>query len=140
MAVCSHCGEPVVEGASFCANCGAPLKEEPAQVQETDPYAQPSYAEPSFEEPVNYDPPQSSSYNPVPVEPIPTGALFAWSVAIILFCTIPGVIALLKVREINKATSAEEQMQKLSSAKKWLIAGTVLAVLNLIIQLTARMQ
>ena len=50
----------------------------------------------------------------------------------LLFCTIPGVAALIYVLRINKATTPEEQLKTLDTAKKILIVGTVLAVLNLV--------
>ena len=135
MAVCSHCGEPVVEGASFCANCGAPLKEEPAQTYQNDIFEPVPQEEPGI-----FDQPQPSAYVPQPVEPIPTGGLIAWGIFVLLFCTIPGVVALINTRKINRATSYEEQQHALDVTKKWLIAGTILAVLNMILQVYSRMQ
>ena len=74
-----------------------------------------------------------------PVEPMPIGGLVAWSIFVVLFCTIPGIVALFYVLRINRAATVEEQMKTMDTAKKILIAGTALAVFNLITQIAVNM-
>ena len=158
MAMCPYCGESVPDGKAFCTNCGASLKmthDNPHAPQEVpkpeDPFrpagdlASPqdnSYGNSGADVPSYQSSYQSTSqdYDPVPQPPapIPVGGLIAWSIFVILFCTIPGVVSIIKVRSINQAPTLEEQQLRMDSAKKWLIAGTVLAVLNIIIQIISR--
>ena len=148
---CIACGAPLDDVK--------PVAEEPAVVEPAAevPAAEAAPAEAAPAEPQEsfYEPAQTSTesggakedslinpghnnYNIPPVSynqqvtPIPIGGYVAWSIAVILFCTIPGVIALYYVLKINKATTVEEQQQTLSTAKKVLIVGTALAVINLI--------
>ena len=73
------------------------------------------------------------------VTPIPIGGYVAWSIFVILFCTIPGIAALFYVLRINRATTPEEQLKTLDTAKKILIVGTVLAVINLVSTIASNM-
>ena len=75
--------------------------------------------------------PQQNYYQQMP-DPIPLGGMTAWAIVIILFCTIVGIVALVKVRGINNAVTYEEQQQRLKSAKTWLIVGSVLSVLSVL--------
>ena len=74
-----------------------------------------------------------------PAGKIPIGGYIAWAVFNILFCTIPGVIGLFYVLKINKAATEEDQLRAVDSAKKALMIGSVLAVLNLLGQITMNM-
>lgn len=74
-----------------------------------------------------------------PPEKLPIGGYIAWAVFNILFCTIPGAIGLYYVLRINKAATVEDQLKAKDSAKKALMIGTVLAVLNLLVQITTNM-
>ena len=89
--------------------------------------AQPAYA---AQQPV-YNAPQS-------VAPVSTGGLLAWAIISILLCTIPGIVALIKVLGINNSATVEEQQQKLSSAKTWCIVATVLGAVALIANIGLR--
>ena len=73
------------------------------------------------------------------VTPIPIGGYIAWSIFVILFCTIPGIAALIYVLRINRAATVEEQLKTMDTAKKILIVGTVLAVLNLVSMIVSNM-
>lgn len=66
------------------------------------------------------------------VPPYATGGLLAWSIIVLLLCTIPGIVALVQTTKINKCATVEEQAKKIHSAKVWCIVGTVLGVLALI--------
>ena len=121
MATCEYCGCDVSPKAKYCENCGAPLPAVP--VEQTEP---PSYT------PVSY-PGQAQQYSfSQPVPPVSTGGLLAWSIVTLLLCLIPGIIALVKTVNINKAATVEEQQARMSSAKTWCIIGTVLGILSII--------
>lgn len=62
-----------------------------------------------------------------------TGGLVAWGIITLLLCTIPGVVALVKVANINNARTVEEQQRAVSDVKTWCTVGTVLGVLFYII-------
>ena len=82
---------------------------------------------------------RNSSRSNRTVTPIPIGGYIAWSIFVILFCTIPGVAALVYVLRINRAATVEEQLKTMDTAKKILIVGTVLAVLNLVSMIVSNM-
>ena len=87
----------------------------------------------SYQPPVNN--PQSSyqpTYYSSSPAPVSTGGMLAWSIITLLLCTIPGIVALINVANVNKAETVEEQEKKLSTAKTWCIIGTVLGILSLI--------
>ena len=69
----------------------------------------------------------------------PIGGLIAWAIFNTLGCLIPGAIALYYIFKINKAASYDEQQQLLTNTKRILVVGTVLCVLNLIMQFGGRM-
>lgn len=127
MAKCSYCGAENPEGSKFCSECGAPM-------------AAPANAAPEFSTPQPaYVPPENpygaAQFNP-PVQ-LPTGGLLAWAIISILLCMIPGIVALVQVLGINSAATAEQQQQRLSSAKTWCTVATVLGVLSLIVNIIA---
>ncbi len=140
--ICPFCDRENPDTAEICEGCGASLAEIP--VTEPKPAA---FSEP-VQDTVNQKPNihvqgdiVQSPYAPPAygVEPLPLGGLIAWSVIVILFCLIPGVVALVKVLNINKAQTYEEQMARYNNAKVWLIAGTVLGVLSLMGGVGSRM-
>lgn len=116
MSVCVNCGAQLDEDTVFCANCGAKVDASPAP----QPVQQ------------NYYPP---AYTPVPQ--VSTGGFVAWGIITLLLCTIPGIVALCKVGQINKATTVADQEKAISSTKTWCIIGTILGVLSLIGALAA---
>ena len=84
----------------YCVNCGAPLPDGTryctycgAQQGAASPYYQP------------------------PVPRYSTGGLVAWGIITLLLCTIPGIVALVKVGNINNARTVEEQQQAVSNVK-----------------------
>ena len=79
-----------------------------------------------------FTPPQPGYNTAQSVTPVATGGLLAWAIISILLCTIPGIVALVKVLGINNSATVEEQQQKLSSAKTWCIVATVLGIVGLI--------
>ena len=114
MPYCSSCGANNPDGNTYCTSCGAPLSASapaPAPVVN----AVPQY-----------------------VAPISTGGMLAWSIIVLLFCTIPGIVAIVKTSGINKSYTVEEQQQKLKSAKIWCIVGSVLGALALIVMMMNR--
>ena len=103
---------------SYCVNCGAPLPDGTryctycgAQQGAPSPYYQP------------------------PVPRYSTGGLVAWGIITLLLCTIPGIVALVKVGNINNARTVEEQQQAVSDVKTWCTVGTVLGILLYVISI-----
>ena len=142
MAFCPNCGANVPDGASFCTNCGSTLSTPAANDQagyQQPNYQQPNYQQPNYQQP-NYQQPvyQQPVYQP-PVEPYSTGGLMAWSIITLLLCTIPGIVAIVQTVSINKATTVEEQEQKIKNAKIWCTVGTVLGVILLILSIIANL-
>ena len=82
---------------SYCVNCGAQLPDGTRYC--TNCGAQQGAASPYYQPPV----PQYS-----------TGGLVAWGIITLLLCTIPGVVALVKVANINNARTVEEQQRAVS--------------------------
>ena len=151
MATCPYCGSEVSFSAKFCTKCGAKLAEvpveqtapaayQPVSLNEEDtawPGAEPASNQeetvPEAGEPYAQPFTVAQPYNqPQTVAPVPTGGLLAWAIITLLLCTIPGIVAIVKTVSINKATTVEEQMKRINSAKTWCIVGTVLGALQLI--------
>ena len=165
MPYCTSCGSEIPAGSRFCTSCGAPVEapEQPVNVQPPaeqpvqQPYVQPqSYVQPDagyqqpdagyqqpgggYQQPGGYQ--QAQPYGQAGyqqyVAPIPTGGLLAWAIITLLLCTIPGIVATVKVSGINKSYTVEEQQKKLKSAKVWCIVATVLGVLALVYTVLTR--
>ena len=132
MANCPYCGSAAPFGAKFCQNCGATLPEVPVEQTNPAPYTPVSYPRDEGYQPQQYQPNYQRYYNQ-PVPPVSTGGLLAWAIITLFLCTIPGIVAIVKTTEINKAMTVEEQQSRISSAKTWCIVGTVLGVILLII-------
>ena len=98
------------------------------QSSQQNAYGQPNYQPNSY----NQQPYDQSHYYDSKPAPVETGGLLAWSIITILLCTIPGIVALVNVLNVNKVLTLEEQQKKLSAAKLWCIIGTVLGILYLI--------
>ena len=145
--ICPYCDSENSDSAKFCTSCGASLAEAAVTetaVAETDAFADPADEAVNQASDIRDDAPVVESpyappYYGEPVVPIPIGGLIAWSVIVILFCLIPGIVALVKVLGINSAPTVEEQQRRLASAKVWLIVGTVLGALSLIGGVGSRM-
>ena len=136
MAFCPNCGSQLPEGSNHCPNCGAPVTPPPAEQPDSfgsadsqQPYSQ--YNQQPYSQ---YN--QQPYYQP-PVPQVPTGGLMAWSIITLLLCTIPGIVALVKVNGINKCATVEEQQNKIKSVKIWCTIGTILGVLAVIWQIAA---
>ena len=138
--ICPYCKSENNDTAKFCSGCGAPLTEDAGvQTDTPDPAPEvqpkPAYEAKPYSEPASGSSYQSSyqsaPYNEV-VTPIPVGGMTAWAIVIILFCTIPGIVSLVKVLGINNARTYSEQQERLANAKTWLIVGTVLGALSAI--------
>ena len=162
MAVCTHCGAVNSDDSKFCTSCGAPLPQAtapvaaaaaaaaaipevpaepaiPAQPQAPVPELTFDAPQPTYTPPQAPEAPQQPVYTQQPnygaaqqVTPVSTGGLLAWAIISILLCTIPGIVALVKVLGINNSVTVEEQQKKLSSAKTWCIIATVLGALTVL--------
>ena len=76
-----------------------------------------------------------SPYYQPPVPRYSTGGLVAWGIITLLLCTIPGIVALVKVGNINNARTVEEQQQAVSDVKTWCTVGTVVGILLYVISI-----
>ena len=103
---------------SYCVNCGAPLPDGTRYCS----YCGALQVAPS-------------PYGQSPVPRYSTGGLVAWGIVTLLLCTIPGVVALVKVGNINNARTVEEQQRAISDVKTWCTVGTVLGALFYVISL-----
>ncbi len=146
MAFCPNCGSSLPEGSNHCPNCGAPVTPAPTDQAGGTSYQQQNPFDPAYNQQQNsFD----SAYNQQPygqlnqpyaretVPMVPTGGLMAWAIITLLLCTIPGIVALVKVNGINKCMTVEEQQQKIKSAKTWCTVGTILGVLAVIGQIAS---
>lgn len=149
MKICPYCHNENENNNKFCNFCGAPFENDAEKADNTADESVPEF------EPIDHqlqDSPVPAQESEVPaynnsdfgannrtVTPIPIGGYVAWSIFVILFCTIPGIAALIYVLRINRAATPEEQLKTLDTAKKILIVGTVLAVLNLVSTIVANM-
>ncbi len=144
MAFCPNCGSQLPEGSNHCPNCGAPVtppadvQTDNTQYQQQDPFSpadnQQSYSQYNQQPYSQYNQP----YTQAPLPQVPTGGLMAWAIITLLLCTIPGIVAIVKVSGINKCTTVEEQQNKIKSAKIWCTVGTVLGILAVIGQIASR--
>ena len=64
---------------------------------------------------------------PMPA-PRPIGGMIALSIVAILFCTIGGIVTLVKTVNINSAMTYAEQQARYASAKRWGIASIVIGI------------
>lgn len=103
---------------SYCVNCGAPLPDGTRYC--TNCGAQQGAASPYYQ-------PLVPRYS--------TGGLVAWGIITLLLCTIPGIVALVKVGNINNARTVEEQQRAVSDVKTWCTVGTVLGILFFVISI-----
>lgn len=147
MQTCQNCGTTNPDGQRTCSTCGSQLPQFSYQ-----PYQQsaPAYQQPyqqnyqqanqqSYQQ--NYQQPYQQSYQqPYQQKPAdyPAGGLIAWSIITLLLCTIPGIIALINVAQINNCATVEEQQKKISTTKICCIIGTILGTLSLLGVLLSR--
>ena len=151
---CTSCGAPLPQATAPVAAAAAAAAAIPEVPAEPAIPAQPQAPVPelTFDAPQpTYTPPQAPEapqqpvyaqqpvYTQQPVygaaqqvTPVSTGGLLAWAIISILLCTIPGIVALVKVLGINNSVTVEEQQKKLSSAKTWCIIATVLGALTVL--------
>ncbi len=149
MKICPYCHNENENDNKFCNFCGAPFENDAAKAENTEVESVPEFEPIDYQTQENTVPAQESevsvhnSFDPGanngPVTPIPIGGYIAWSIFVILFCTIPGIAALIYVLRINRAATVEEQLKTMDTAKKILIVGTVLAVLNLVSMIVSNM-
>ena len=71
-----------------------------------------------------------------PAQKMPDQTLMlVWSIILTCFCSICGIVGLVKTVKARKTMDAAMQYKLLNSAKIWLIIGTVLHVLPMIADL-----
>ena len=149
MKICPYCRNEIENVNKFCNFCGSACENDSAKTENTEVESVPEFEPIDYQTQENTVPAQESevpvhnSFDPGanngPVTPIPIGGYIAWSIFVILFCTIPGIAALIYVLRINRAATVEEQLKTMDTAKKILIVGTVLAVLNLVSMIVSNM-
>ncbi|MBO4418282.1 MAG: hypothetical protein J5789_00420 [Oscillospiraceae bacterium] len=152
MKKCSFCGRNNPDENTRCATCGCTLPESANQPESgsagsyTNPhnvnsqsngYGQGGYNQYNGYGQGDYNQYNSYGRNYAPPR-YPSSGLIAWSIVTLLFCTIPGIVALVYAVGINSSTSSAEQERKISNAKTWCTVGTVLSVLALIYALAVR--
>ena len=138
MAYCQHCGSTVPDGSSFCTNCGAPISTQSSQNSNNYSNSYNNSYSSGYDNSYGSAPQGYQPYS-APVPAYSTGGLMAWSIITLLLCTIPGIVAIVKTTQINKATTVEEQQKTISSAKTWCIVGTILGILAVIGSLAQNM-
>ena len=149
MKICPYCRNENENDNKFCNFCGSPFENDAAKTENTEVESVPEFEPIDYQTQENTVPAQESEVpvhnsfdsgaNNMTVTPIPIGWYIAWSIVVILFCTIPGIAALIYVLRINRAATVEEQLKTMDTAKKILIVGTVLAVLNLVSMIVSNM-
>ena len=87
------------------------------------------------------NPPQYT-YSPTPfdskIPEIAIGKYVAWAVVDILLSLLFGILGLVFVLKINKSETVEEQQKNLKYARIFLIIGTVIAALNILLMILPR--
>ena len=87
------------------------------------------------------NPPQYT-YSPTPfdskIPEIAIGKYVAWAVFDILFSLLFGILGLVFVLKINKSETVEEQQKNLKYARIFLIIGSVIAALNILLIILPR--
>ena len=87
------------------------------------------------------NPPQYT-YSPTPfdskIPEIAIGKYIVWAVFDILFSLLFGILGLVFVLKINKSETVEEQQKNLKYARIFLIIGTVIAALNILLIILPR--
>ena len=141
MAYCQHCGSTVPDGSSFCTNCGAPISTQSSQNSNNYSNSYNNSYSSGYDNSYGSAPQGYQGYQPysAPVPAYSTGGLMAWSIITLLLCTIPGIVAIVKTTQINKATTVEEQQKTISRATTWCIVGTILGILAVIGSLAQNM-
>ena len=80
---------------------------------------------------------QQYTYSPTPfdskIPEVPIGGFIVWAVVDILFSLLFGILGLVFVLKINKSETPEEQQKNIKYAKIFLIIGSAIGVLNLVI-------
>ncbi len=71
--------------------------------------------------------------------PMPTGGMIALSIVAILFCTIGGIVTLVKTLNINSAMTYAEQQARYASAKKWGIASIIIGIVMTVLVFVGQM-
>ena len=71
--------------------------------------------------------------------PMPTGGMIALSIVAILFCTIGGIVTLVKTININNAMTYAEQQARYASAKKWGIASIIIGIVMTVLVFIGQM-
>ena len=102
---CPNCGNNCPDNVNNCPNCGHAFAQaqQPQYQAPQQPYGQAPYGQaPYGQAPFSYDPPIQES----------TGGLLAWSIIILLLCTIPGIVALIMTTGINSCATRTEQLKK----------------------------
>ena len=125
MATCPYCGTDNSPQDAYCRSCGAPL---PKQPQAQQPPVSNNVGGQQYYT-AGQPNPGAPNMGFTPVPEYANGGLIAWSVVTLLFCTIPGVIALINAVAINKCATVEEQRKKISTTKTCCIVGTILGAL-----------
>ena len=141
MKVCSYCGTSNPDQNMICEACGAQLEQQEPQVEQTQNAVTVTYQAPSNPNQVQPDNQSYATIQPQQEARPPkyaSGGLIAWAIITLLFCTIPGIVALVYAGGINNCATVEEQNKKISSAKLWCTIGTILGVLALIVRLASR--
>ena len=97
-----------------------------------------SYANPGNAYDQNNEYGQNAAYGqPAAPSKYPSGGLIAWAVVTLLFCRIPGIVALVYALSINSSATVADQQKKISNAKLWCIIGTVLGVLSILLAIVS---
>jgi len=106
MDICPNCGAENPQGSNFCMYCGGSMNQAAlSQAQPVQPAENGYSYQQSYDN--NY---QQPYYNQSPApQRVSTGGLMAWSIITLLFCTIPGIVAIANTAAIRNYGTDEEK-------------------------------
>ena len=135
MAFCPNCGNNVPDGTPQCPRCGVYLAAPPQpQYQQQAQYVQPNQYPPQNPyPPQNQYPPQPQYQNPYAAPFVEQGSgrlnvgMLIWSIVIMLFSFIFGLIALIMTISAKDEVYAQNERKKIKTAMILNIIGSVIA-------------
>ena len=122
MAYCKNCGNQIDDGSKFCSFCGA-NQESNEQHQYSAPEQETVEQNPAEQQ-------YTGAFYTEPLVPKASGALkvgmLVWSIINLVMCCMPlGIVSLIMTVMAQNATSAQDEIDKLKTAKICNLIGTI---------------